>query len=140
MLFSLYFFLFCILTNFILKWDLKIFQGYKKKTLNSYVWYLHLKNKVKYHNYTILNYKCSARKTTGQWTYIYGQGDQRVNEGQENQKISWILKLNSFSQFFSHWNETFCYICYEAFKLLLSMIIANKDYAKVSVVFMKLNF
>ena len=37
-----------------------------------------MKNKLKIHNYEILNYKYSAKKTTGQWTYIYGQGDQRV--------------------------------------------------------------
>ena len=42
---------------------------------NTYI----LKNKLKIHNYAILKYKYSAKKTTGQWTYIYGQGDQRVN-------------------------------------------------------------
>ena len=30
-------------------------------------------------NYAILNFKCSAKKTTGQWTDMYVQGDQRVN-------------------------------------------------------------
>ena len=44
----------------------KIFQGYEKKPLNSYIRYLHLKNKLKYRIYAILNYKCSARKATGQ--------------------------------------------------------------------------
>ena len=28
--------------------------------------------------HAILNYKYTAKKTTGQRTYIYGQGDQRV--------------------------------------------------------------
>ena len=37
-----------------------------------------MKNKLKIHNYAILKCKYSAKKTTGQWTYIYGQGDQRV--------------------------------------------------------------
>ena len=38
-----------------------------------------MKNKFKIHKYAILNYKYSAKKTTGQWMYIFVQGDQRVN-------------------------------------------------------------
>ena len=44
----------------------------------------------KNHSYAILNYKCSAKKTTGQWTYTYGQGDQRVKA---DNKISFYCKV-----------------------------------------------
>ena len=71
--------LFCILMYFNLTWDLKFYEAYKKKHQNSYIC-LHLKNKLKIHNFAIFNYKCSVKKTAGQWTYIYVQGDQRVKE------------------------------------------------------------
>ena len=38
-----------------------------------------MKNKLKIHNYAVLNYECSAKKTTDQLTdIIYVQGDQRA--------------------------------------------------------------
>ena len=42
------------------------------------MWHLLLKNKQKNHNYVVLNYKCTAKKTIGQWMDIYITGDQGV--------------------------------------------------------------
>ena len=50
----------------------------KKKPCNSKTWFLHLRNKFKIHNYSILNYKCYAKKTTVQWTAISVKDDQRI--------------------------------------------------------------
>ena len=45
----------------------------------SYIGLLDLYNKLKIYNYLILIFKCIAKKTTGQWTYIHGSASQRIN-------------------------------------------------------------
>ena len=62
-----------------------------------------MKNKLKIHNYAILNYKYSAKKTTGQWTYIYGQDDQRVIflkilKKYDNSSPYWAIYKNNLSK------------------------------------------
>ena len=52
------------------------------------------KKKLKKYNSAILNYKCSAKETTGQWMDIYVQGDQRVNTG--------VLKMEKYQSLFNY--------------------------------------